>query len=193
VQASIANARTQKALSSINPGSTSITDAVVSGALSLQKRVHDGKIMRWALMWLFITAIGILVCVLQMHNATPTSTCWSTASSEYMVGACVTVTLTALTMLAITFMYFRAQPLAQGAKRSFFYPPFVFFAFLTLVTVVSWIMIVDVTAKARASTPNTGTANACVSTTDYNAGIAGALMTLVVCMLGTIGAYHWSK
>jgi hypothetical protein len=168
-------------------------NAIVDATASLHKRVRDGTVAKWALMWLFITAIVSLIAVLQIHNAQATSTCWSTAVADAMAIACVVVFVIVCVMVGITYSYFTAQPRAFQAKRSFGYPPFVFFAFLTLIALTSWIMLVDVTAKGRSGVSNTGTSGTCTASSDYNAGIAGALMALVVSMIGTIGAYHWSK
>jgi hypothetical protein len=172
---------------------TTVSGVVVDATASLHKRARDGTIVRWALMFLFITAIVSLVSVLQIHNAQTTSTCWSTTVADAMAIACVVVAIIVCVMIGVTYLYYTAQPRAYQAERSFFYPPFVFFAFLTLVALVSWIMIVDVTAKGRASTTTTGTSGTCLNASDYNAGVAGALMALVVSMIGTIAAYHWSK
>lgn len=171
------------------PASSTVVDATAS----LHKRVRDGTIVKWALMWLFITAIVSLIAVLQIHNTQTTATCWSTAVADSMAVASVVVFIILCVMLGVTYSYFAAQPRAYQAKRSFGYPPFVFFAFLTVIVLVSWIMIVDVTVKGRAGLTSTGTTGTCVASSDYNAGIAGALMALVVSMLGTMGAYHWSK
>ena len=169
------------------------TNPMVSVAQSLMERSRDGSIVRWALIWLFATAIASLVCVLQIHNQQTTPACWSSTASNFMVVACVLVIMIVIIMLVISIAYYRAQPLtASTAKRSFFYPPFLFFSFLTIAALVSWVMLVNVAAKGRANIGGSGTTN-CVASTDYNAGIAGAVMALVVSMVGTIAAYHWSK
>jgi hypothetical protein len=167
--------------------------ALLSAGQSLIKRSRDGTVVRWSLMLLFIIAIASLVCVLQIHNQQSTPTCWSSGAANFMVIACIVSTIIVLVMVGITVAYFRAQPLPySNSKRSFFYPPFLFFVFLTIAALISWIMMVDVTAKGKANIAQSGTSN-CVSTNDYNAGIAGAVMALVVSMVGTIAAYHWSS
>lgn len=164
-----------------------------AAAETAKKLIHDGAITRWALMMLFVAAVAGLVCVLQIHNVQTSSTCWSNTVSEMMVVVACFVTIIMLVMVGVTIAYFRAQPKVLGQKRSFGYPPFIFFSFLTIVTLVAWIMIVDVTAKGRAGIANDSTATACLPTTDYNAGIAGAMMALIVAMMGTVGAYHWAR
>ena len=160
---------------------------------SVVKRTKDGAVMRWALMSLFLTAIASLVCVLQIHNQQTVPTCWSSSASNFMVIACILVTIIVGVMVGISIAYFRAQPLeSRDDKRSYVYPPFLFFGFLTIAALVSWAMLVNVTVKGRANIGQSGTSN-CVTSDDYNAGIAGAVMALVVSMVGTVAAYYWSK